>query len=175
MILRKIKALYKNQSGFTLIEILAVLAISSIISLGALMANGQLATQTVRNRDYTTANRHVLNAIQWVSRDAQMAQDIDGAPGFPATDNLTISWTSWEGYYTQVIYSMENGHQLKRSYTVAANATQEYVVAEYINPDSSDSTWDNQELVLTLTSTVNEGTREISVTKQKTITPRPKL
>lgn len=176
IILQKIKSLYRNQAGYTLIEILAVLAISSIISLGALMSNAQVINQTVKNNDYTTANRHVLNALQWISRDVQMAQDIEGASGFPATSNLTLSWLTWDNVQTEVVYSVEDG-RLIRSYTTGDDPTQELLISQYINidPASSNCTWDNRELVLTLTGTVGQGARIINVTKQKTIIPRPIL
>jgi prepilin-type N-terminal cleavage/methylation domain-containing protein len=175
-VLRKLRLLCREQAGYTFIEIAAVIAICGIISLGALMSNGQVLKQTVTNNDYTTANRHVLNAIQWITRDAQMAQDIDGASGFPATDNLTISWLTWDNVSTQVVYSVQGG-QLIRSYTAGNATTENTLIAQYINidPASSNCTWDNQELILTLTSTVGEGAHTVNVTEKKTIIPRPIL
>ena len=75
MILRKIKLFIKEQRGFFLTEMLASLAIAAIIGLGATFAIAQVMNQTTRNNDYTTASRHTLNAIQWISRDYQMAQN----------------------------------------------------------------------------------------------------
>jgi prepilin-type N-terminal cleavage/methylation domain-containing protein len=175
-VLRNIRSLCREQAGYTFIELVVVIAICGIISVGALMSNAQVINQTVTNNEYTTANRHVLNAIQWITRDAQMAQDIEGAPGFPATDNLTISWLTWENVPTQVVYSVENG-QLIRSYTAGNATTENTLIAQYIsaNSTSSNCTWDNQELTLTLTSTVGEGIHTVNVTKQKTIIPRPFL
>jgi prepilin-type N-terminal cleavage/methylation domain-containing protein len=175
-ILRKIKSFCRQQAGYTFIELVAVIAISSIISLGALMSNVQVINQTVTNNDYTTANRQVLNAIQWISRDAQMAQEITGATGFPAASNMTFSWLTWDNVPTQVVYTVADG-QLKRIYTAGNASAQETLVAQYLNidPSSSNCTWDNHELVLTLTGTAGEGSHSVNVTKQKTIIPRPIL
>jgi prepilin-type N-terminal cleavage/methylation domain-containing protein len=175
MILRKIKALYKNQAGYTFIEILAVLAISSIISLGALMGNSQLITQTSKNNNYTTANRHVLNAVQWISRDVQMAQYITGAPGFPVTSNLSLSWVTWNNEPSQVVYYVAN-NQLKRTRTTD-NTTEETLIADYVNtnPAMTSCTWDSREFVILFTCTVGEGNHSVNVTKEKTIISRPNL
>jgi prepilin-type N-terminal cleavage/methylation domain-containing protein len=174
--IRKIKSVYREQAGYSLVELLAVLAITSIISLGALMSNVQVINQTEKNNDYTTANQQVLNAIQWISRDAQMAQDIQGASGFPAGSNLTISWTTWDNVPTEVVYYMEDG-LLKRSYTAGNATTQKTLIAQYINTDpaSSNCSWNGHELTLTLTATVGGGTRATNVTQQKIIIPRPML
>jgi prepilin-type N-terminal cleavage/methylation domain-containing protein len=176
MILDKIRAFYRSQSGYTFIEMVAVLAISGIIALGAMVANYQLINQTAKNNDYTAANRHVLNAIQWISHDAQMAQDVSGASGFPATSNLTLSWTTWDNETVQVVYSVANG-QLRRNYTAGAGPTQQLLVSQYIDidPASTNCTWANGELTITVTGSVGEGSRIATVTKEKTITSRPNL
>ena len=181
MILRKIRSFFRNQAGFySLIEIIATLAISGIISLGALMANSQVITQTVKNNDYITANRQVLNAIRWISLDAQMAQSIEGYyidqdnRGFPIDSNLTLSWTTWDNQSNQAVYSVENG-QLRRSYTVGEDPSQELLIAQYvsIDPASSNCTWNNGVLTLTITGSVGEGSRVVNITKEKTIVSRP--
>jgi prepilin-type N-terminal cleavage/methylation domain-containing protein len=176
MILRKIRSFHRNQAGFTLIEIVATLIIGSIIGLGATMANSQVIKQTVRNNDYTVANRQVLNAIQWISRDAQMAQKIEGAEGFPNSSNLTLKWTTWDNQLNKVVYSAVND-QIRRSYTIDDDPAQEVLIAQYIDPDSLSCDWDENtgELTLTITSSVGEGAHAIEVIKEKTITSRPNL
>ena len=181
--LRIIKSLHKNQAGYTLIELIAVLAISSIISLGALMSNGQVITQTVRNNDFTTANRHVLNAIQWISKDAQMAQEVSGYylstdnTGFPVDANLIFYWETWDNHDRQIVYSIDNEGHLKRSSTTDGGGLQEMLVAQYLRADSTNCTWytDNQtsQLTLTVTGVVGEEKSPAVVTKQKTVSPRP--
>jgi prepilin-type N-terminal cleavage/methylation domain-containing protein len=183
--LRIIRSLHKNQAGYTLIELIAVLAISSIISLGALMANGQVITQTVKNSDFTTANRHVLNAIQWMSRDAQMAQEVTGYyintdnTGFPVDANLIFSWETWDNHEWQVVYSIDNEGHLKRTSTTDGGGLRETLVAQYLRPDSTNCTWyqstDNRtyQLTMTVCGAVGAEKSPAVVTKQKTVSPRP--
>jgi hypothetical protein len=155
---------------------MAALAISGIIGVGATMASGQVLSQTVKNNDYTTANRQVLNAMKWIGRDAQMAQDIEGWEDFPATSNLTLSWITWDNLSVQAVYSVTDG-QLSRTLTVDGIPSQPLLIAQYvdIDPSASSCNWDNEELTLTLTGSVGEGARIVNVTKLNTIAPRPKL
>jgi prepilin-type N-terminal cleavage/methylation domain-containing protein len=176
MILRKIRWFHRGQAGFTLIELMAALAISGIISLGATMAISQVINQTVKNNDYTTANRQVLNAMKWIGRDAQMAQSITGYSGFPATSNLTLSWITWDNLSVQAVYSVVGG-ELRRTYTVEGSQPQQNLIAQYvkIDPSSSNCTWDNEELTLTITGSVGAGTRIVNVTRLNTTASRTKL
>lgn len=164
----------RGQPGFTVIEVIVALAITSIIGLGATMITGQVLTQSGTNRDYTTASRHTMNAIYWISRDAQMSQDrtLGGASGFP----LTLVWTEWDNSQHQVTYSIEDD-RLTRSSTVDGGEPVETLVAQYVNSVSENTTCAFSDRVLTVkvTATVGNGTHALSVTKVREITPRPGL
>ena len=176
MIFRKLKLLRKNQQGFMLIEILGALVIASLISLVVTMANAQVLNQTSDNNNFTTASRHTQNAIYWIGRDVQMAQTINGTDGFPQTENLILTWTTWDNNVNTANYSLENG-ELLRAYAIDAGSPMVTVVAEYINPDEAMTYCSsaNGVLSLTITSSVGEGRRIVDVTKTHQITSRPNL
>lgn len=166
--------LIKRQRGFTLIEILAVLAISGLIGLGATVVTSQVFTQSAKDSDYTTVSRNAMNAIYWVSRDAQMSQAVvpGGDYGFP----LILSWTEWDNSTHQVTYSIEDD-TLSRSYVINGGGPNQTVVAQCINSVAANTTCEFAEGVLSLqmTSTIGEGEHALSVTRVREISPRPSL
>jgi hypothetical protein len=152
--------------------------ICSFIALGTSVAVAEVMTQTSKNNDYTTANRQVLNAMNWIGRDAQMAQAVTGDAGFPATSNLTLSWVTWDNLSAQAVYSVTNG-ELKRTYSITGSPVQQNLIAQYVNidPASSNCTWDNTtgQLTLKLTGSVGSGAHVVNVTRLDTSVSRPKL
>ncbi|OGO16825.1 MAG: hypothetical protein A2Z15_07325 [Chloroflexi bacterium RBG_16_50_11] len=175
MMLSRIKALMRSQTGFTLIEIIAAVAISGLIGLGASMASGQVLNQTARNNDYTTASRNAANALYWISHDVLMAQNIDGADGFPQTEDLCLQWVGWDNTEYAANYTLDNG-VLRRIYSENGQVTTA-VIASNINPDEAMTYCisDNGTLTVTITSSVGEGDRVVDVTKVREITSRPNL
>jgi prepilin-type N-terminal cleavage/methylation domain-containing protein len=174
MIFRKFWSIRENQKGFTLIELVAALAVTCFIGVGVSMATAQVVNQGGRNSDYNTASRHAMNAIHWISRDAQMAQIVEtnGSSGFP----LNLSWVEWDNSSHLITYT-EDGDKLRRSYYIDGGAPSETLIAQYINWVSENTTcdFDGDILQLTVTSTVGNGLKAVSVTRMRDITPRPRL
>jgi prepilin-type N-terminal cleavage/methylation domain-containing protein len=164
----------ENQKGFTLVELVATLAITCFIGVGVAMATVQVVNHGGRNSDYNTASRHTMNAVHWISRDAQMAQTLEtnGSSGFP----LNLSWVEWDNTSHLITYT-EAGNKLRRSYSIDGGAPNETLVAQYINWVSENTTCElsGDVLKLTVTSTVGSGLNAVSVTRMRDITPRPGL
>ena len=165
----------KKEAGFTLIEVMLALVITGLIGLGASIASGQVLTQTSKNNDYTTANRNAMNALYWISRDAQMAQSYDGEASFPETGDLSLNWVEWDHSVNTAVYSLVDG-KLTRHYSRDSSVTNT-VVAEYISPDNdfTNCVSNNGVLTITITATVGDGAKSINVTRVRDIVSRPKL
>ena len=174
MIRNKKSSQKKGQHGFTLVETIVALVLISFVSLGATMANAQIMTQTARNNDYTTATRQSLNAVHWISRDAQMSHSINGTSGFPDSENLVIFWKDWDNSEHVVVYSISS-NTLQRAHSIDGGAAVNTVVAEYINDDPSltNCSLNNDVLTIKITSSVGEGDQVIDFTKELQIASRP--
>jgi hypothetical protein len=157
-------------------EMLAVLAITSLIGLVVAMANMQIMNQSSDNSNFNAGSRNTLNALHWISRDIQMAQSVNGTDGFPQTENLVLSWQAWDNTIYSANYTVVNG-ELTRTYTINGSNPVVNVVAEYINT-AEDKTYCSVTegvVILTITSTVGEGSKAVDVTKVHEITSRPNL
>jgi len=175
MIFPGLRQFHKSRAGFTLIEVMVAIAITGIIALAASISSGQLLNQTSRDTDYTAASRHAMNAIHWISRDVLMAQTIDGVGGFPQTEDLSLSWQTWENSVHSVTYTLEDGRLLRTHSDGAGTATT--LIAEYINPGANMTycSYEDGVMTITVTGSTGEGSRVVDVTKTRKITNRPGL
>ncbi|MFH1651824.1 MAG: prepilin-type N-terminal cleavage/methylation domain-containing protein [Chloroflexota bacterium] len=169
---RMLDRLKQREGGFTLIEMLVALTITSIIGMGATMATVQIINQGTRNSDYTTASRNTMNALYWMSRDAQMAQvvTLSGGSGFP----LTLDWTEWDNTEHEVTYTF-SGDELRRTHTVDGDVLNQMLVAQYLEPAETTCVYATGNLTLRVTATLGEGLNAVTVSKVRGVAPRPGL
>ena len=173
MIFHRLGLINKNQKGFTLIEILIAMAITGLIAGGITGAISHVIIGSARSTNHMTAVRQVQDAGYWVSRDAQMAQDITltEPTGFPLTLDISVDMDPANDY--TISYSLD-GDKLKRQ----ENGSPETLIAEYIDTDQTtcefiDTNEDNIDDTLILTITATVGTE--SETRIYEVIPRPGL
>ena len=164
-------AITKSQKGFTLIELLIAIAITGAITGGVTMSIFQTLDYSSRNKARMEAVKQVENAIHWLSRDAQMAQELELAAepdpdGFP----LTLSWVEWEGDQITVTYSIVDGEMIR-----SHSGDGDLVVARHINSDEDMTNCDYENWVFNfrITATIGGYPEEVSETRDGKISPRP--
>ncbi len=110
------RLIYKDQKGFTLLELLIGIALTALIATGITMAISQTFTGSTRSSNDMAAVRQVQEAGYWVSFYAYAAQDaaITGDSGFP----LILRWVDFDTNERQkVVFSLDNSG-LRGSYYV---------------------------------------------------------
>jgi len=165
----------KNQRGFTLIEVLIAIAISGIIGGSITMVISQVFDVNARSVTHMTAVSEVENAIHWIARDAQMAQNVAPTPPNPNNPNefpLTLTWGEWGNTLNNATYSVQNG-QLQRNYSVNGGQPSTTVVVRHINSGSQMTNWKFNGVVLTFKITASiDGPRPASETRSFEVFPK---
>lgn len=163
---------HKDQSGFTLLELIIAIAIAGLITAGISAAIMQTLTINHRASNHMVAVRQVQQAGKEVSKDALQAQNVTCGEdsGFP----LTLNWTDWSGTVNHVTYDITDDNELHRSHTTSNGtppATAPAIVAQYIDPEHTSCSFNTSAWVLTFTVTAALGTE--SETRIYEIEPRP--
>ena len=123
--------------GFTVVELLVVLAITGVIIAPLTMATITLLTTPQRTADQGVVLQQVQNAGRWLSRDVQMTKSVNApAPnGFPLTLTIPRDDNPDNDYNIKYVF---DGSKLKRQvYDSGDNLTSETFIADYIATDNT--------------------------------------
>jgi prepilin-type N-terminal cleavage/methylation domain-containing protein len=87
-----------NEKGFTAIEIIVAMSITSVLAIGIGMGSVQIIKGTQRNRDWTTAMRQAQGLGYWISQDALMVNTITVGDDVdtPEEEFVSLFWKDWE-------------------------------------------------------------------------------
>ena len=126
----------RGEKGFTLLELLIGVAIMGVIAVPLMMATTTLLTNPQRSTDQNVVLHQVQNAGHWISRDVQMARNVD----FDEPDvflSLDIPFDTDENNDYSVVY-LFYGSKLKREvYDSLGTLVSETLIADYIDTDNT--------------------------------------
>lgn len=110
------RRIIKHTRGFTLVEVLIAVAITSLIMGGITTSIIQLMSISDQNTNAITAQRQLQQVGYNMSRDGQNSQEInidpDSATGFP----VVFIWINWAGEEHEVVYTITNGLMEREEY-----------------------------------------------------------
>ena len=135
----------QQERGFSTIEVIVALLLVAIIGYGAMITIFQVTRANERSNDHITAAREVSNAGFWLSRDAQMAEDVK-TDNLSADEFVELSWTEWnygaDTVYHTVTYSFTelsgNVGKLVRHHWSSAGANEDTLIARNMHYDPAD-------------------------------------
>jgi prepilin-type N-terminal cleavage/methylation domain-containing protein len=118
-----------RQKGFTLLEIMVVMAVGGILMTGIVVSIFQVVSATSRSNSHGVALTDVSQAALYLKKDFQMAQSTDmGFVEDPvvvllSSENVTLEWTDSttpeseeEQMNHHVTYSLSDNGVLERAY-----------------------------------------------------------
>ena len=132
----------KTRRGFTLVELLIVIAIAALVGVGVVALVFQVFGANAGSTNRMTAVKEVENAVRWITNDAQMAQvsyvaDVPASP-LPLTMTWALSYDSPVASGT-VTYRV-NGGQLLREYS-DGTSTEAAVIMRNIDNNAANTNW----------------------------------
>jgi prepilin-type N-terminal cleavage/methylation domain-containing protein len=165
-------SIIRDRAGFTVIEMLVVIGITSLLGVGVVTAFVLMSNTSSRNSDQTYAVKQLQNAAYWLRVDAKRAQTVQtdvGASGLP----LQMSWVEWDNSVHQVVYSVV-GDKMQRSYSVDGGQPTVITVADYIDSGvlKTNVSYIGGILTFELTTNVGDGANAISRSAVFRVNPR---
>jgi len=202
--IKKILPTNKDDSGFSLVELLIVMAISGIVAAGLAMAIFQLWHGHARSSGEMNVVRQVQQVGHYITRDTQMAAEVSTVDDPSTTDYreiVTLTWYQYfwdegttdrrgEGY--RVIYKLNtNGSgigMIYRDYYEAPDVegdtpddafvfqSSTYIADNIdIDEDNTDCIWTGDKLIIIVTASVEGIAGEQKETRIYEANPRPNI
>ena len=166
------KRIHKDQRGFSLLELLIVIALTGLVTAAITMTVFQVFNMNTRTANRMAAVSQVQHAGKLVSEDILEAQSVNatGSLGFPLTFTRTDPATNntYEVIYTLVDMTSGDYDRLERELTITPlegePTTTVSIVAEYIDDTIDPITaeprtncdWAGGVLTFTVTATVGD-------------------
>ena len=167
-----------DRKGFSLVELLVALAITSVILTAITTATIQLMTFSKSNSNQITAAEQVQNVGSWFKRDAVTAQQVMlDDPETPVSEFITLQWTDWDGSLHRIAYILDDSpgglKEMTRDHFTFDSG--DWVLqtttflAQSIAPAETNSTWDGKVLSAHIVAEVGKET----VARTYQAIPRP--
>ena len=127
----------RGEKGFTVIELLLVVAITGVIVVPLMMATTTLLTNPQRSTNQNVVLHQVQNAGHWISRDVQMSRTVTpgGSNGFPLS--LSIPVDDDENNDNSIEYVFDGDMLKRRLYDPVPTLISETHVADHIDTDNT--------------------------------------
>jgi len=160
----------RTEKGFTLIEVVVVVAIIGIIIPALTMTVIALLTNSQQANNHNIALQQVQNTGYWISHDVQMANNVsfDDPSGFPITLGIPVDTDENNDITVQYLF---DGNKLKRwAYDSQGTLVSESLTADYLDvANTTFSTLDST--TYSLTVAVSSG--EVTVERSYEVSQRP--
>jgi len=162
-----------QQPGFTLVEMVAGLAITGILLVGISNILFQFVTINANSSSGMTATKQVENTIDSIRRDALMAQkiipDTVDASGFP----LRFEWITWSNAEYIVTYTLNPDGHLVRTQSIDGQNASKVLALDISSIRMLDAgTYSGGKIELEVTSHP-EDIRSVTEIRTFVIFPRP--